>query len=89
MGEFGCFPLNQAKYLAFLAAYETALLFASEEVAELLSGPSGISVNAQRLRSALIEEERSVVASTKWYDATKTASAAMRKDLKTTVRRKL
>src|SRR5271157_4502129 len=58
MGEFGCSPLDQAKYLTFLAAYETALVFASDEVAELLSGPSGISVNAQRLRAASTEEKR-------------------------------
>jgi hypothetical protein len=89
MGEFGCCPLDQAKYLTFLAAYETALLFASEEVAQMLSGPMGLSVNAQRLRSALTEEARSVVAFTKWYDATKAVSAAMRKDLTRTLRQKL
>jgi hypothetical protein len=82
MGEFGCCPLDQAKYLTFLAAYEVALLFASEEVAELLSGPSGISVNAQRLRSAPTEEKRSAIAFTTWYDATKAVSNAMRADLK-------
>jgi hypothetical protein len=82
MGDFGCCPLDQVKYLTFLTAYETALLFASEEVAELLSGKSGISVNAQRLRSAPTDEKRSAVAFTTWYDATKAVSTAMRHDLK-------
>ena len=82
MGEFGCCPLDQAKYLTFLAAYEAALLFASDEVAESLKGPSGISVNAQRLRSAPTDDKRSAVAFTTWYDATKAASTAMRNDLK-------
>lgn len=31
MGEFGCCPLDQEKYLTFLSAYETALIFASDE----------------------------------------------------------
>ncbi len=52
MGEFDCSPLEHPKYITFLAAYETALLFASEEVAQLLSGPmesaSTLSVCAQR-----------------------------------------
>jgi hypothetical protein len=82
LGEFGCCPLDQAKYLAFLAAYEVALVFASDDVAECLRGPSGIGVNAQRLRSAPTDEKRSVVSFTTWYDATKAASTAMRGDLK-------
>jgi hypothetical protein len=82
MGEFGCYPLEQAKYLTFLAAYEAAFVFASDEVAECLRGPSGISVNAQRLRSAPTDEKRSAVAFTTWYDATKAVSTSMRNDLK-------
>ncbi len=82
MGEFGCRPLDHAKNLTFLAAHETAFVFASDEVAELLSGPTGISVNAQLLRSRPTEDERSKVAFTTWYDATKAASTAMRNDLK-------
>jgi hypothetical protein len=82
LGEFGCSPLDQGKYLTFLAAYEGALVFASDEVAECLGGPSGVSVNAQRLRSAPTDETRSTVAFTTWYDATKALSTAMRNDLK-------
>jgi hypothetical protein len=82
LGEFGCCPLDQSKYLTFLAAYEAALLFASDEVAECLRGPSGVSVNAQRLRSASTDEKRSAVAFTTWYDAIKAVSTAMRNDLK-------
>lgn len=82
LGEFGCCPLDQAKYLTFLAAYEVALVFASDDVAGCLRGPSGISVDAQRLRSAPTDEKRSAVSFTTWYDATKAASTAMRDDLK-------
>ena len=82
MGEFACCPLYQEKYLTFLAAYEAALVFASDEVANSLQGPVGISVNAQRLRSATTDERRSAVTFTTWYDAAKAVSTAMRNDLK-------
>jgi|ERR1035437_246191 hypothetical protein len=79
MGEFAFCPLDQAKYLTFLAAYETALLFASGDVAKKLGG---LSVDAQRLRKALTEQERDKVAVSTWYEATKAVSTAMREDLK-------
>jgi hypothetical protein len=81
IGEFACSPVDQGKYEAFLAAYETALLFASEKVAEALRGPSGLIVNAHRLRMAPTNEKRDGVAATTWYDAAKEVSAAMRNDL--------
>jgi hypothetical protein len=37
LGEFSVSPTDEAKYLAFLAAHQTALLFASDEVARLLA----------------------------------------------------
>jgi hypothetical protein len=70
------------EYLALLGAYETALLFASDEVAEALSGRSGVHVNAQRLRTAPDEKEREIIAFTTWHEAAKVASSAMREDLK-------
>jgi hypothetical protein len=82
LAEFASHPTDEKVYFDFLTAYETALLFASDEVAEQLAGTFGISVNAQRLRAAPTADKRLVVASVSWYDATKAASAAMRKDLK-------
>jgi hypothetical protein len=82
LGEFASYPTDEKIYFAFLAAYETALVVASDEVAELLRGPTGISVTAQRLRLASTAEEHKSVAFTTWYDATKAVSDGMRNDLK-------
>jgi hypothetical protein len=82
LAEFGLSPRELSKYLAFLGAFETALLFASDEVAEALSGRSGVHVNAQRLRTAADEKEREAIAVTTWYEATRVASSAMHEDLK-------
>jgi hypothetical protein len=82
LGAFFSSPTDHSKYLAFLTAHQTALLFASDEVAERLTGRTGASVNAQRLRVADTEETRSVINSTKWYDAVEAVTAAMRNDLK-------
>ncbi len=82
LGEFGSYPTNHAKYLSFLAAQQVALLFASDEVERLHRGPTGISVNAQRLRTAPTEEQRTAIIQTKWYEASEAVSTAMRNDLK-------
>lgn len=42
IGEFALEPTSLPRYLAFLAAYEGAFLFASEKVAESLRGRSGL-----------------------------------------------
>lgn len=82
VGEFALDPTDRTKYLSFLAAYEAALVFASDEVAELLTDRSGLHVNAQRLRSASSDSEREGIAVSSWFEAVKQVSAAMRSDLK-------
>jgi hypothetical protein len=82
IGEFALEPTSLPRYLAFLAAYEGAFLFASEDVAESLRGRSGLHVNAQRLRGASSDAEREKVAVTTWYEAQKQVATAMREDLK-------
>ena len=85
MGEVGKFaldPTDQDKYIRFLNAYEAALVFASDEVAEALSGRTGINVNAQRLRVAEDEKEREKVRVTTWWESVKALTEAMRADLK-------
>jgi len=82
VGEFALDPGNIGKYLAFLSAHEGALIFASDDVAEALTGRAGLGVNAQRLRAADSEKERQGVAVTTWYQAVHDASRAMRNDLK-------
>jgi hypothetical protein len=77
LGEFASSPTDHGKYLTFLAAYQTALLFASDEVAQRLRGPTGISVNAQRLRLAPTDERRSSINFTYWYEAAEAVSSAM------------
>ena len=79
IGEFAFGPTEQEKYWTFLAAYENALLFASEAVAKELSG---LGVAAQRLRRAATDGERDKLLISTWYNATKAVSAAMREDLR-------
>jgi hypothetical protein len=81
IGVFAFDPHDLATYLRFLAAFEVALMFASDEVAEALTGRLGLHPNAQRLRTVSSEEREQVLVST-WYAAVKQTSTAMRDDLK-------
>lgn len=79
-GTFAHDPWNEDKYLAYLNSYLTALTVASDEVAETLDGRTGVSVNAQRLRSRDYDE-MSRVRMGPWYTAMETATKAIRDDL--------
>ena len=81
-GEFALNPKNQEKYLRFLSAYEIALIFASDKVAEVLTGRTGLNVSAQRLRTAQDKYEMEGVQVKEWHDAVTALTQAMRDDLK-------
>jgi hypothetical protein len=81
-GIFAHDPVNDEKYLAYLSAYHTALIVASEDVEEALNGKVGVSVNAQRLRTTRNNVDEMVrIQSGQWYDAMKAATKAIQTDL--------
>ena len=82
IGIFALDPQDQGKYLLFLGAFESALVFSSDEVADALAGKTGINANAQRLRMAESADDHERVRFTMWIDAVKALTAAMREDLK-------
>jgi hypothetical protein len=79
-GTFSHDPRNDAKFLAYLHSYLTALTVASDEVEKALNGKTGVSVNAQRLRIAH-EDKLIEVQSGPWYDAMAAATKAIQNDL--------
>ena len=83
LGHFALDPSNNDKYLQYLASQQTALLFASPEGTNALSGkPDGLSLNAQRLRSSETTRERGSVQVTTWFDSAEAATTAMNADLR-------
>jgi|GEM_PF-4644657 hypothetical protein len=79
-GTFAHDPWNEDKYLAYLNSYLTALTVASDDVEAALNGRTGVSVNAQRLRTRDYDE-MSRVRMGSWYNAMETATKAIRDDL--------
>lgn len=84
IGTFAFEPKNLDKYCAFLAAYEAALLVASDEVAAALSDRTGLHLSAQDLRVAPTDADRERIAVTTWFNAVKRATNAMREDIRST-----
>lgn len=86
-GTFAHDPWNEDKYLDYLNSYLTALTVASDEVERALNGKTGVSVNAQRLRSTQRLRtdrdfnEMTAVRVGSWYDAMEAATKAIRDDL--------
>lgn len=80
-GKFAHDPWNEEKYLVFLTSYLTALTVASNEVENTLSGKTGVSVTAQRLRVNRNYDEMVKIQSGPWYDAMKAATDAIQDDL--------
>ena len=81
VAEFALDPKNPEKYLRYLSVYEKALVFASDEVASVLTGRDGVNVAAQRLRTAEDERELQGIQVRDWHDAITRAAAAMRMDI--------
>lgn len=88
VGEFALSPADQDAYLKFLAACDGALLFASDEVVQAMNGPTGINVNAGRMRQSAAGGADVVplvrVQATTWKDAVDVLTAVMRADLRST-----
>jgi hypothetical protein len=80
---FAADPSKTENYLPFIGALDAATIVASPRVSDLLINPSadGLSVNAQRLRASETPEELKQIQVTKWYDAMKRVSEAMREDV--------
>ena len=82
-GDFALDPSDRDKYLLYLASFQGALLFASPEVTEALSGvPNGLNLNAQRLRTAEDPTALEATRLTTWFDAVAATTKAMNVDLR-------
>jgi len=80
-GTFAHDPWNEEKYIQYLHSYLGALIVSSDDVKQALDGPTGVSVNAQRLRKDRDFDSMYKKQATIWYEAMEAATAAMRRDL--------
>ena len=81
--DFGIDPKNVGKFLQFQAALHSALIIASEDVADILDNPrrNGLHVSAVRLRMAENETEIQHIQMHEWHQALEATKNAMRGDL--------
>lgn len=82
LGDFALNPKDQASYVRYLAAYQKAKVFASDEVAQHLEGAHGINYSAQKLRQAEAGNEEEGIKVSSWYEAVERLTSAMREDLR-------
>jgi hypothetical protein len=79
--NFGTDPKNKDKYLRFFHAYQTAILFANDEVKESLACKTGVNIAAQRLKLAESDDEIIRIQCNDWHKAMENITKTMRSDL--------